>query len=121
MPLSEFTTPSHIRHPESGSDTKSLVGSRIDSRDGDGVPPWTAVDSSATAAGIRGSKGASAKVQTRVWSEDEERQLAVPAAARRLVGGQDREVEGSEIGIAVSGDSNGVRVETSIARSEWKL
>lgn len=122
VPLSEFGTVSHTCHPQSGSDTKSLVGIRIDSRDGDGVPPWTGVDSSAAAAGGRGSKGLSAKVQTRVWSEDEEHQLGAPAAGKRRTRDQDRDMEVSEIGLAVSGSgSNGVRVETSIARSERKL
>lgn len=118
MPLSDLTgtaTSSHTRHPAPGSDTKSLFGSsRADSRDGG--EPWAAVGSSGSSMqpGDRGSKGAAAKVHTRVWSEDEERAAARTAAAEGL----------EEIGVAVGGgggSGGGVRVETRIARSERRM
>jgi hypothetical protein len=116
MSLSDIA-PATSRHQHSGSDTKDLVGSGVDSRDGSDVLPWAAVDSGA-AAGSRGSKG-TAKVQTRVWSDDEDRQRAAAAGERRTA--EDPDAEGSEIGLAVSGGARGVRVETRIARSERKL
>jgi hypothetical protein len=96
----------------SGSDTRNLVSSR-DSE------PWAAVDSGTRAArsSDRGSKGAAAKVQTRVWSDDdEERALEMTTHP----GNDGRDVEGSATGGAAGGGAY-VRVETRIARSERRM
>jgi hypothetical protein len=103
VPLSDYRI-SQTGH----SDTKSLVSPAPESRDGEGVSPWAAVNAGG---GRRASKGASVtpKVRTRVWSEEEQRSASN--------GGGETGGEGEEIGLAVGG----VRVETRIAREEEKM
>ncbi|KAB5558404.1 pheromone A receptor-domain-containing protein [Coniochaeta sp. 2T2.1] len=132
-PLSDFSNHtscpsqphSHTRHPNSGSDTKSPVGASrpIESRDSSNdALPWATVNN-LNSAGVKTSKGASAKVQTRVWSDEEERQLYREAEKRAAAaaGATSAREASDNIGRAVGGESAGVRIETRIARSEQRM
>lgn len=102
------------RRPQhSASDTKSLVGARVESRDGDANAPWTVSNSNAVG-GNRASKGGTPKVQTKVWHDEELLQRAATDA-------NSRNMDMDEIGVAVAGDSTGVRVDTRIARREENI